>query len=175
MLFENKPKVPFGVENFLSIFEGVEGGFAMFAGIVLGLSFGHVSRDVLIVTAIISMVVNAINASVVRFSSEHYLDELDGRENRSVFKDYFVPAVVEFTTYGAVSIVSLLPLLLVNDLSLAVSWMCMVTCVLLFIAGWYRGRTLLRRGVRDGIEVMCGGLLIMFAGAGAGWALASLF
>lgn len=167
--------VPFGAPNFLSIFEGIEGGFAIFAGIVLGLSFGHASRDVILVTAIISIVVNAINSSVVRYSSEHYIDELDGRENRSWITGYLFPAVVEFLVYAAVSVVSLLPLVIFTDLTTAIAAMCAVTVTVLFLAGFYRGTLLLHHGVKDGVEMVVGGLAIMAAGAAAGWALASLF
>ena len=174
MLFQRK-SVPLGAPNFLSIFEGVEGGFAIFAGIVLGLSFGHAGRNVLIVTAIISIVVNAINSSVVRFSSEHYIDELDGRENHNWIRSYLFPAAVEFVVYMIVSVVSLLPLLLIDDLWTAVISMCAVTVVILFAAGFYRGRLLLRRGLKDGVEMVLGGLAIMLAGLGAGWALTTMF
>jgi VIT1/CCC1 family predicted Fe2+/Mn2+ transporter len=166
---------PFGVKNFLSVFEGIEGGFAIFAGIILGLSFGHVTRDVLIVTAVISIVVNAINSSVVRFSSEHYLDELDGHEKKRWQKEYLSPAIVEFIVYMFVSVISILPLMLIPDLNSAIIFMCSITEIILFGAGFYRGRLLMKRGLVDGFEVAVGGLAIMLAGAGAGWALAVLF
>lgn len=47
----------------------------------MGLSFTSLPRDVLIVTALIGIVVNAVNAATIRYTTEHYLDELDGHEN----------------------------------------------------------------------------------------------
>ena len=64
----------------LSFIDGLEGGFAIFAGIVAGLSFTNIDRRTLIVTALIGITVNAVNAATIRYSTEHYYDELDGHE-----------------------------------------------------------------------------------------------
>jgi VIT1/CCC1 family predicted Fe2+/Mn2+ transporter len=168
--------IPFGTTNFLSVFTGVEGGFAIFAGIVLGLSFGDVPRNVLIASAVISIVVNALNSATIRYSSEHYLDELDGRETTHVRQRYLWPALVEFFSYVIVSVISIIPLIIVNDLQLALLWMCSVTIFVLFLAGWYRGHLLVKRhSVADGFEVLFGGVIIMLAGATAGWVLNTIF
>ena len=108
-------RIPFGANNFLSVLEGIEGGFAIFVGIIAGLSFEHIGRDLLILTAAVSIVVNAINASAVRYTSEHYLDELDGHEKRSWLKAYFLPACLVFSTYLIVSLIAVIPLLFTDD------------------------------------------------------------
>jgi len=168
-------RIPFGADNFLSVLEGFEGGFAIFAGIIIGLSFEGVDRRLLIITAGISIIVNAVNASAVRYSSEHYIDELDGQENRKWLSGYFVPAVIEFLVYGIASIISILPLLFIESDFLAVVAMTGVTLFLLFAIGWYRGNLLLGiHRVRDGIEVAGLGLLIITMGAGSGWLLSHL-
>lgn len=167
--------IPFGSDNFLSILEGVEGGFAIFAGIIAGLMFQNVSRELLIITALISIIVSAFNSSAVRFSSEHYIDELDGHEKRRRFRAYFVPALVEFISYLVVSFIALAPLLFIDNLAVAVALTIEMTLIILFIAGWYRGRLLNRRhAVRDGFEVMLLGLLIICVGALSGWVLTHL-
>ena len=164
--------VPFGNDNFLSVLEGVEGGFAIFAGLVIGLSFEGVSRDLLILIAGISIIVNALNASAVRFASEHYMDELDGHEKRSWLKAYFVPSFIEFLAYLAVSLIAIIPLLLIAPLNVAISCSVFLTLIILFVAGWYRGSLLMRRhAVRDGFEVAGLGLLIIVAGGLSGWLL----
>jgi VIT1/CCC1 family predicted Fe2+/Mn2+ transporter len=168
-------RVPLGADNFLSVLEGIEGGFAIFAGIIIGLSFQGVDRRLLLVTAIISIIVNAVNASSIRYSSEHYVDELDGRENYRWTNGYFVPAFIEFLVYGFASIISVLPLLFIDSLSVAIMAMTGLTLLFLFAAGWYRGNLLLKtHRVRDGIEVAGLGLLIIAAGAGSGWILSHL-
>ena len=167
--------IPFGSDNFLSILEGVEGGFAIFVGLIIGLMFEGVGRDLLILTASISIIVSAFNSSAVRFSSEHYLDELDGHEKHHRFRSYFVPSFIEFVSYVIVSIIALLPLLFVHPVELAVLLCAIITLVILFIAGFYRGHLLNRRhAVRDGMEVMLLGLLIIGIGALSGWLLTQL-
>lgn len=165
-------RIPLGADNFMSVLEGIEGGFAIFVGIVVGLSFEAVGRDLLIMTAVVSIAVNAFNASAVRYTSEHFIDELDGREKRSWLKAYFFPASIEFLTYLLVSAIAVIPLLLIENQALAL-WSCvLLTTVILFIAGGYRGYLLAGHKVlRDGFEVMVSGLLIVAVGAIAGWTL----
>lgn len=163
--------VPFGAAIFLSVLEGVEGGFAIFAGIIVGLSFTDLHRDFLIMSATISIVVNALNASAVRYATEHYTDELDGRESRSWFKAYFVPSLVEFVVYCIVSAISIVPLILIEHTIYAVVLCVAITLVTLFAAGLYRGALLGRHALRDGLEVMGLGALIILAGGVSGWLL----
>src|SRR5689334_13722910 len=96
--------IPLGADNFLSVLDGIEGGFAIFVGIVAGLYFQNVDHDLLVVTGIIGLIVNAFNSSAMRYSGEHYVDELDGREKRHKFRAYFIPSFVEFVTYALVSL-----------------------------------------------------------------------
>lgn len=170
-----KIRVPLGTNNFLSILEGIEGGFAIFVGLIVGLMFEGVSRDVLILTASIGIIVSAFNSSAVRYSSEHYLDEIDGHEKRHRFHSYFMPALVEFVSYACVAVIALIPLLFIQPLELAVAACAVITLIILFAAGWYRGHLLNRRhAMRDGVEVACLGLLIIAIGGLAGWLITKL-
>lgn len=169
-----RKSIPFGADNFLSVLEGVEGGFAIFVGIIAGLYFQNISPTLLAVTGIISLIVNAFNASSVRYASQHYLDELDGHEKHSKFHAYFVPAFIEFVTYVVVSFIAVLPLLLIRDTFTALVLTSFVTLTILFMAGWYRGSLLGRHALRDGVELAGLGLAIIAVGAGAGWVLAGL-
>ncbi len=166
--------VPLGADNFLSVLEGVEGGFAIFTGIVVGLSFESVGRDLLLLTAGIGIIVNAFNSSAVRYASEHYLDELDGRETHDPYRRYFLPALIEFCVYALVSLVAILPLLFVAPLQLAVIACIFLTLAILFGAGYYRGSVLGTHRIRDGLEVSFLGALIVIVGGVAGWILSYL-
>ena len=88
-------RLPLGTQRFLAAFEGFEGGFAIGASIVVALAFAKLPMHLLLLTAIISIIVNGFNNASVKYSSEHYLDELDGREKRSPFQAYFIPAFLE--------------------------------------------------------------------------------
>ncbi|HEX8390589.1 MAG TPA: VIT1/CCC1 transporter family protein [Candidatus Saccharimonadales bacterium] len=166
--------VPLGTANFLSVLEGIEGGFAIFVGIVAGLYFQAVNHDILVATGLISVIVSAFNSSAVRYASEHYLDELDGREKRNKLRAYFFPALTEFITYILVSIVAVLPLLLIQDSPTAISLTTLITVVILFGAGWYRGHLLGRHSLRDGLEMAGLGVAIIIIGASSGVFLAGL-
>lgn len=166
--------IPLGASNFLSILEGIEGGFAIFVGIIAGLYFQNVSHDLLIVAGTIGLIVNAFNASAVRFASEHYLDELDGHEKRNKIRAYFIPALVEFVTYALVSLLVVIPLLLIKDSCAAIIFSIAITVFILFVVGNYRGRLLGRHAFRDGVELAGIGTLIIFVGALAGWSLSYL-
>lgn len=163
--------IPLGANNFLSVLEGIEGGFAIFVGIIAGLYFQQISHDLLIITGVIGLIVNAFNASAVRFASEHYLDEIDGHEKRRKFRAYFVPAAIEFVTYALVSLVAVIPLLVIQDSLVAIGLTCLMTVGILFAAGWYRGTLFGRHAVRDGIELAGLGIAIILIGASAGWVL----
>jgi len=166
--------IPLGADNFLSVLEGIEGGFAIFVGIVAGLYFQNISHDLLVITGLIGLVVNAFNSSAVRYASQHYIDELDGHEKRSKFHAYFIPAFVEFLTYALVSLIAVLPLLLIQDSLNAIILTSLVTLVILYAAGWYRGRLLGRHAVRDGLELAGLGIAIIIVGGTAGWLLAGM-
>lgn len=166
--------IPLGASNFLSILEGIEGGFAIFVGIIAGLYFQNVSHDLLISAGIIGIIVNAFNSSAVRYASEHFLDELDGHEKRNKFRAYFIPALVEFMTYALVSLIAVVPLLLVQDSLAAILFSVAVTVTILFIAGNYRGRILGRHALRDGMELAGIGIAIIMVGALSGWVLSYL-
>ncbi|HRJ06411.1 MAG TPA: VIT1/CCC1 transporter family protein [Candidatus Saccharibacteria bacterium] len=156
-------KVPLGAQRFLAAFEGFEGGFAIGASIVVGLSLAGYGRETLLATAFISLIVSGFNSASVKYSSEHYLDELDGREKKHGFRNYFAPAVIEFVSYTAISLVSIIPLLLIGNITTAV-WACVgVTLVLLFLAGFWRGYMLRTSSIRDGIEtaLLGGGIIVV--------------
>jgi VIT1/CCC1 family predicted Fe2+/Mn2+ transporter len=162
-------------KHLLSFIDGLEGGFAIFAGIVAGLSFTTSHRTVLIMTALIGIMVNAVNAATIRYSTEHYVDELDGHEKRNKTKYYLVPALIEFILYLTVSVLAVIPLLVIDDLLVAVAVMIATCLVILFAAGMARGAALGNHAVRDGIELVIGGSIMIVFGAGAGWLLTHIF
>lgn len=166
-----KRHLPFSLSNFLSFLEGIESGFATTSGILLGLWFQAPSRHLLAITAVVSLMINAVNNASVKFASEHTLDELDGREKRKVFLNALSPALLQMLTHVVMSVVVLIPVLVVNTLIYGIFISIGMTLAVLFMAGVYRGYTLRSRPLRDGLEVCLLGLLIIAAGGIAGWML----
>lgn len=168
-------RLRFGSEKFLALFEGIEGGFAIGAGLIAGLAFATDDRQLLLTTAVISLLVSGFNSSTVKYASEHYADELDGKEKQDPAKYYLTPAMYEFLAYAAVSVITVLPLLLIGDIIYAVLTSIAITLSTLFAAGYWRGYLMNRRhGLRDGIELLSLGLVIILIGAMSGYALHQL-
>lgn len=166
-------RVPFGADNFLSILDGVEGGFAIFVGIIAGLYFQQIDRELLLITGGIGLIVTAFNSSAVRYATQHYLDELDGHEKRHKFRAYLVPSLLEFLTYMVVSALVVIPLIIMPHTGQAIIATIVLTLSIQFAAGAYRGRLLGRHMVRDGLELMGLGAAIIAVGAAAGLIIAA--
>ncbi len=156
-------RLPLGTQRFLAAFEGIEGGFAIGASIIVGLTIAGLDRRLMLTTAVISIIVSGFNSASVKYSSEHYLDELDGREKRSALRHYFVPSLIEFVCYMVLSLFAVLPLFFVENLVVAVAVSVIATLCMLFVAGLWRGYMLRMNGVRDGIEtaLLGGGIIIV--------------
>ena len=164
-------KLPLGAERFLAAFEGLEGGFAIGASILVALSFTGLERPVLLASVIVAVIVNGFNNASVKYSSEHFLDELDGREKRSAFRHYFIPSLIEFISYFAISFVSIIPLLLIANLTWAVAISVAITLVILYLAGYWRAFMLRMPTQRDALETMLLGFGIIVVGLISGYVI----
>lgn len=163
--------LPFGAQRLLALFEGLEGGFAIGASVIVGLSFTGLDRRLLIISAAIGMLVNGFNNSTVKYSSEHYEDELDGHEKRNTFRYYFMPAAIEFMSYLAITIITLMPLLFVENLYHAIILCSLFTLIMLFAAGYWRGYLMRLHPIKDGLEIMLLGAGIIAVGGLTGYIL----
>lgn len=164
-------KVPLGAQRLLAAFEGFEGGFAIGSSVIVALALAGTDRHLLLVTVVISIIVNGFNNASVKYSSEHYLDELDGREKKSAFRHYFIPSLIEFVCYFAISFLSIIPLLFIDDTFAAVSLSVVLTMMILFAAGYWRGYLLQMSRWRDAVETVLLGLGIIFVGLISGYVI----
>ena len=167
-------RLPMGTQRFLAAFEGIEGGFAIGSSIIVALALAGLDRNLLLTTAVISILVSGFNSSSVKYSSEHYLDELDGREKRSSFRHYFIPSLIEFICYGILSLVAIVPLIVLSNVALAVSLSVGITIAMLFIAGFLRGYMLRTKPLKDGVETAALGVGIVAVGLVSGLLVNSL-
>ena len=167
-------EVPFGTGRLLAMFEGIEGGFAIGSSIVVALSVAGLQKDLLLLTAVISIVVSGFNSASVKYSSEHYLDELDGHEKRSPLRHYFIPAFLEFICYVILSLLAVLPLIIIDHIPSAVGLSVALTLIMLFLAGAWRGYILRMNSFRDGFETVLLGAGIIVIGFISGLVVNSL-
>lgn len=161
-------RLPLGTQRLLAAFEGFEGGFAIGTSIIIALSFASHNRTTLLLTAIISIVVSGFNNASIKYSSEHYLDELDGRETKHPMRNYFVPAFIEFVSYFAISFITVLPLIFISAIPAAIGVSAILTLLLLFAAGYWRAYILHMHRFRDGFEALVLGAGIMLVGLASG-------
>lgn len=164
-------QVPLGAQRFLAVFEGLEGGFAIGASILVALALAGLEPHLLLTTVIVTVIVNGFNNASLKYSSEHYLDELDGREKRSPFKVYFLPAFIEFISYFAISFVSIVPLLVLDHVATAVWISVAITVTTLFLAGYFRAYMLHAPRLRDACETAGLGSGIILVGCISGYVI----
>lgn len=169
-----KLAIPLGAQRFLAAFEGFEGGFAIGTSIVVALSFAGLDRQILLSTAIISIIVNGFNSASMKYTSEHYLDELDGIEKKNKFRHYFMPALIEFIAYFAISFFAIAPLILLSDTLHAVWLTVVVTLIILFVAGLLRGYMLRMSPRHDALEAVTLGSGIILVGLLSGYIVHAL-
>lgn len=166
--FKREKDIPFGASTLLSIFEGIEGGFAISSSVMLGLLFANLdSKLALIVTAVISIVVNGFNSAAVKYTSQHYMDEVDGKEDKQPH-NYLAPSIIQFTSYTIISILCVLPVIFIDNTQMGVFITCGATLLVLFIAGVVRGAILESKSLRDGLETTLMGAGIMVVGLVSG-------
>lgn len=149
-------------------FAGSEGGLATTTAIIAGLMVTQTGRDVVVITAIISFLVQAFNASVVHYSAERTDDEIDREDKRNGFWSPAIVAVWHFLWHTAMSIFVLLPILLVTNQLVATVYSIGITLVLLFIVGAIKGRAVKRSPLEDGLELVILGALVICVGLLAG-------
>ncbi|MBP9667718.1 VIT1/CCC1 transporter family protein [Candidatus Saccharibacteria bacterium] len=159
-----KLTIPLGAQRFLAAFEGFEGGFAIGTSIIVALSFSNLDRTVLLSTALLSITVNGFNSASMKYTSEHYMDELDGSEKKNKFRHYFLPAITEFAAYIVISLFAIVPMILLNNMLHAVWIVAGITLVILFAAGFMRGYMLRMSPWRDGLEALVLGFGIILVG-----------
>lgn len=162
-------RAPLTAQRFLAAFEGIEGGFAIGASLLVALSFSDMERSVVVSTIIVTLIVSGFNTASVKYSSEHFLDELDGREKKSAFRHYFVPSLIEFISYFAISLITILPLLLIADITKAAVLSVLLTLVILYCAGYWRAYMLQMPTKRDALETFVLGAGIILVGLVSGY------
>lgn len=166
MLRFRKRKLPRKRASVLSIIEGAEGGLAIFAGILVGLSFDVTERSILIMLALLGIFASAIHASATIYLDQEMDDEIDGVRNHHPFRDYFLPGLKVFAVYIASAGLAALPLVVIPDHTWAVVSTVAVTFGFLFGAGWYRGMTMKdRQPLSSALAACLLGLVVISASA----------
>lgn len=159
---------PYDRDNFMAIFSGSEGGLATTTGIITGLMIDEISRQIVIITAMISFIVQAFNSAASRFSSERTDDEIDHQDKK---KGYHLPlthAAYQFSAHIVMSLIVITPIALVDNRYLAIVIAVLITLIFLFLIGGYKAKIINKNVLRDGLELAGVGLLVTVVGLIAG-------
>lgn len=163
--------MPLSRQYFTAMLAGWEGGLSTTTAIIAGLMVSTDKPDLVVLIAVISAMVQAFNNAISRFSSEYTDQELDGRRK---LVDYVGPAkdaAVQFLAHVTVSVLVILPIVLVANVAQALALTIAITLVFLFFIGLYRGRLAKTSGLRDGVELVTLGSLVIIIGLVSGYFL----
>ncbi len=171
-LFQKRPlSVPFGKEVFTALLGGSEGGLATTAAIITGLFVSTNDRELVLITAVITFMVQAFNGAVSRFSGERINDEIEQIEKLSGYRPLIIDAVVQLASHIASAAVVAAPIVFIVDVQLALVTSVTLTLILLFLMGFVKGRVVKNDAIHDGLEMVILGALIISVGVISGWAL----
>lgn len=171
-LFRRRPlRVPFGTEIFSSIFGGAEGGLATTSAIIAGLFVSTQDRELVITTAVISFLVQAINGAVSRYSAERTNDEIEQVEDEIGKLPAIVDAVVQLLSHVSGAVLVIAPIVLIVNVQLALITSIGITLTLLFINGALKAHFVKNNPLVEGLELVVLGAMIISVGISAGWLL----
>lgn len=171
MIFRKIAKLPFDRDYFMALLLGSEGGLATTSAIAAGLLIVNSDRNIVIITATISFVVQAFNSSVSQFSSDRTSDEIDQEDLVRGYKGPATTALLQFVSHVTMGGLVLLPIIYVADEIHAMFISIGVTLALLFLLGVYQGFVVGTRAVAEGIEQLALGALVISIGIIAGYIL----
>ncbi|HEX9679422.1 MAG TPA: VIT1/CCC1 transporter family protein [Candidatus Saccharimonadales bacterium] len=170
-LIKRRLRLPFGRQLFAALLSGSEGGLATTTAITAGLLISTDQPDLVVLTATISFLVQAFNGSMGRFSAEHTDQELDQRRKWFDYGGPIRDALTQFVSHVLMSVIVLLPIVVVADVGRALTYAVALTLFFLFLIGAFKGRLVKNSPLRDGIEMVLVGSLIISVGIVAGFAL----
>ncbi len=172
MIFRKITKLPFDREYFMALLSGSEGGLATTSAIAAGLLISTSDRNVVIVTASISFIVQAFNSAINRFSAEHTSDEIDHEDVLNGYRKPIINATMQFIAHIVMGLLVLLPIIYVDNTASAMLISIGVTLALMFLLGLYKGYVVGTRAIDDGLEQLGLGAIVISVGILAGYVLA---
>ena len=167
-------KLPIDVEYFMSLLSGLESGMATTAAIIAGLTTGTDSREAVVITALITMTVQAYNAAANRLSTEHTQDEIENNKDHTSYLKPTIDAGAQFLAHIISSLIILLPTIYISDLDRALVTTILLTLGLMFTLGFVKGIYVKKYVFRDAMEILLIGASVITVGLLSGYILNSI-
>ena len=161
-------KLPFNKEFLMSLLSGSEGGLSTTAAIIAGLFISTDKPEIVVTSAVIAFSVQAFNGSISRLSTEHTENELKYETRWLGYRLPAYHAIMQFFAHMIMGTIVLLPIALVPSLTRALTMSIGFTLFFLFIIGFYKGRLAHNNPIREGLEMVILGSLVICVGIAAG-------
>ena len=165
-----KAKLPIDRELFLSAFSGLETGVATTTAIILGLLVSGSSISVVMTAALVTLSVQAFNASVARYLSLRTTKEIDD-QTYTERKGPLVNAVIQFIAHITASSMPILPLIFFYDPAVIALASVGASVLTLAIAGLVQGLFIKIQAKQNLQEIILSGMMVVLVGSIAGFLL----
>lgn len=162
-------KLPIDKELFLSMISGSEAGIATTAAIIVGLTIGTADRDIVIVSGSVSVLVQAFNSAITTIVTSHTLDEIEHNRDMDSLIRPLTQGGIQFLTHITAGLVVLIPMLYVRPLEKAMIATIAISLVLMLWVGLFVGRIVRHTPLRNSIQSLVLGMLIIIGGFLAGF------
>ena len=167
--YTKKIKLPVSIDVFLSILAGTEAGIATTAAIIVGLTIGTDDRGLVVISALISIIVQAFNSSLTTIFTAHTLDEIEHNRDMNSLLQPISQGALQFVTHVTAGLFVLLPIIYVDRLEVAMLTSIGVSLVLLLWIGLFVGRVVRHTPLRNSIQSFVLGVMIIIGGFLAGF------
>lgn len=160
-------KLPIDRELFLSALGGLESGVAMMTAIVIGLEISGNNASFIATAAYITLIVQAFNASSIRYVSLRMSAEIDDETSQERWAPFF-SASVQFICHITAGSMPILPLFFLTGTAYVALASFVIGVFLLIGIGLLQGRYLKMQASQNIREIMLTGLLVILIGTIAG-------
>ena len=161
-------RLPIDKDLFISLISGSAAGIATTAAIVVGVIVGTDDRQIVVISSIVAIFVQAFNSSVNTIYTAHTIDEIENNHDKDSLLTPTLQAGLQFVTHMIAGMLVLLPVVYIVDLSVALIVSIAISLAMLAFIGFFVGRTLKHTPFINSIHSLLLGALVIVAGFAVG-------
>ena len=166
----SKVNLPFARDRFESLISGAEAGVATTAAIVIGLAVTTNSPGIVLLSAGITLFIQAFNAAGGRYSSLRTAQEISGSEN-FLLHTRLTTSIIQMGSHLLFGVIVIMPVARLGTNVLGVWTTILLATTLLIALAMYKTRYIKKHVWQDGLELVLVGVLVMLVGLNAGLGL----
>jgi VIT1/CCC1 family predicted Fe2+/Mn2+ transporter len=165
-----KVNLPFARDRFESLLSGAEAGIATTAAIVVGLAVTTNSSGIVLLSAGITLFIQAFNAAGGRYSSLRTSQEISGSENFQLHTRLFT-SFIQLVSHLATGMLVIIPVARYGTSTRGIWTTLLLSTLLLTLVAIYKNIYIRKHVFQDTIELILVGVLVMLVGLNAGLTL----